>query len=115
MNSKRQLRSMQIKDVLHNANVRYVRGLSSSDTTTSRTAYKLCVIAAEDIGWKEQKKVQSDIEKFVKTVKDCLPKKQSGQSYCFCPCCNGVIHIHRHTFDNQFYAICSNCKMTLRG
>lgn len=73
------------------------------------------MIAAEDIGWKEQKKVQSDIEKFVKTVKGCLPKEQGGQSYCFCPCCKGVIHIHRHTFDNQFYAICSNCKMTLRG
>ena len=59
--------------------------------------------------------MQSDIEKFVKAVHEVFPISNGAQKYKKCPCCNGLIHIFKHTFDDQFYAICSNCKMTLRG
>lgn len=59
--------------------------------------------------------MQSDIEKFAKAVHEVFPISNGTQKYKKCPCCNGLIHICKHTFDDQFYAICSNCKMTLRG
>lgn len=59
--------------------------------------------------------MQSDIEKFAKAVHEMFPIAGGSQKYQKCPCCNGLIYISKHTFDNQFYAICSNCKMTLRG
>lgn len=59
--------------------------------------------------------MQSDIEKFTKAVYDVLPITQGITKYKKCPCCNGLINIHQQMFDNKFYAICVNCKMTLRG
>lgn len=59
--------------------------------------------------------MQSNIELFAKAVYSVFPIECGKQKYQKCPCCNGLILIERHMFDNQFYAICSNCKMTLKG
>ena len=59
--------------------------------------------------------VQSDIEKFSRAVLAHFPTKAGEQRTSQCPCCNGLILINRHEFDDRFYAVCIKCKKTLRG
>lgn len=59
--------------------------------------------------------MQSNIELFTKQVRKNFPVNRGENTCCVCPLCKGLINIRRHLFDNRFYAICYNCKMTIRG
>lgn len=55
------------------------------------------------------------MNEFEKVVIKNKPQGKGKKKYCICPECKGLISIHTHEFDNQYYAICYICGQRMKG
>lgn len=55
------------------------------------------------------------MNEFEKVVIKNKPKEKGKKKYCICPECKGLISIHTHEFDKQYYAICWGCGLKIKG
>ena len=57
----------------------------------------------------------SNIEKFAIAIQKNFPKVHEEYKHCQCPICKGIVTINKCEYNGLFFAICTNCKMTLKG